>query len=202
MKRPSPRSAIAASDWLGTRRSRPSRCSRGYHLPHAARRRPSPGSSRRASLTAGSSARGRRKRYWRELESRGIAGGAVYDALVGATAIDHGCTLATRDRRAVDTYRLRGECRVAGLRRVRRSAGRPSRHRPARRFARNLSSDPRCEAAPEYGRLAEQCARAIRGVADRSLRDARLRLSQQGCSAAGLPLRPGRGSRSCSTTAR
>jgi predicted nucleic acid-binding protein len=35
----------------------------------------------------------------------GIAGGAVYDALVAATAAEHGITLATRDRRAADTYR-------------------------------------------------------------------------------------------------
>ena len=35
----------------------------------------------------------------------GIAGGAVYDALVGATANEHGITLATRDQRAVDVYR-------------------------------------------------------------------------------------------------
>jgi predicted nucleic acid-binding protein len=35
----------------------------------------------------------------------GIAGGAVYDALVGATAIEHGVPLATRDRRALETYR-------------------------------------------------------------------------------------------------
>jgi predicted nucleic acid-binding protein len=35
----------------------------------------------------------------------GVAGGAVYDALVGATASQHGMRLATRDRRAVDTYR-------------------------------------------------------------------------------------------------
>jgi predicted nucleic acid-binding protein len=40
-----------------------------------------------------------------ELESSGIAGGAVYDALVGAAAREHGVTLATRDRRALDTYR-------------------------------------------------------------------------------------------------
>ena len=33
----------------------------------------------------------------------GIAGGAVYDALVGATAVEHGLTLATRDRRALET---------------------------------------------------------------------------------------------------
>jgi predicted nucleic acid-binding protein len=35
----------------------------------------------------------------------GIAGGSVYDALVGATAKEHGLALATRDRRALDTYR-------------------------------------------------------------------------------------------------
>jgi predicted nucleic acid-binding protein len=40
-----------------------------------------------------------------QLESRGIAGGSVYDALVGAAAKEHGRTLATRDRRALDTYR-------------------------------------------------------------------------------------------------
>jgi len=41
-----------------------------------------------------------------ELAPRGIAGGAVYDALVGAAAAEHGCTLATRDQRALDTYRI------------------------------------------------------------------------------------------------
>jgi predicted nucleic acid-binding protein len=35
----------------------------------------------------------------------GIAGGAVYDALVGAAAKEHGITLATRDQRAVEVYR-------------------------------------------------------------------------------------------------
>ena len=35
----------------------------------------------------------------------GIAGGAVYDALVGAVAVAHGLPLATRDARAVDVYR-------------------------------------------------------------------------------------------------
>jgi predicted nucleic acid-binding protein len=40
-----------------------------------------------------------------ELPSVGLAGGAVYDALVGASAREHGCVLATRDRRALDTYR-------------------------------------------------------------------------------------------------
>jgi predicted nucleic acid-binding protein len=36
----------------------------------------------------------------------GIAGGAVYDALVAAAAAEHGITLATRDRRAAYTYRV------------------------------------------------------------------------------------------------
>jgi predicted nucleic acid-binding protein len=40
-----------------------------------------------------------------ELPGSGIAGGAVYDALVGACANEHGLTLATRDRRALQTYR-------------------------------------------------------------------------------------------------
>lgn len=39
------------------------------------------------------------------LHLAGIAGGAVYDALVGATAVEHGLSLATRDRRALETYR-------------------------------------------------------------------------------------------------
>lgn len=34
-----------------------------------------------------------------------IAGGSVYDALVGAAAKEHGAVLGTRDRRAVQTYR-------------------------------------------------------------------------------------------------
>lgn len=40
------------------------------------------------------------------LARRGIAGGAVYDALVAAAAGEHGITLATRDRRAAETYRM------------------------------------------------------------------------------------------------
>jgi len=39
------------------------------------------------------------------LAAAGIAGGAVHDALVGATALEHKVTLATRDRRALETYR-------------------------------------------------------------------------------------------------
>lgn len=34
-----------------------------------------------------------------------LSGGSVYDALVGATAVEHGMTLVTRDRRALATYR-------------------------------------------------------------------------------------------------
>ncbi len=37
-----------------------------------------------------------------------IAGGAIYDALVGATAIEHRRPLVTLDRRALDTYRVLG----------------------------------------------------------------------------------------------
>ncbi len=39
------------------------------------------------------------------LHSSGIAGGSVYDALVGAAAAEHGLPLASRDRRALETYR-------------------------------------------------------------------------------------------------
>lgn len=37
-----------------------------------------------------------------------IGGGTVYDALVGATAIEHRRPLATLDRRALDIYRVLG----------------------------------------------------------------------------------------------
>ena len=39
------------------------------------------------------------------LESNGIGGGSVYDALVAAAAAEHGLELASRDRRALTTYR-------------------------------------------------------------------------------------------------
>jgi predicted nucleic acid-binding protein len=45
------------------------------------------------------------QRLQARLAPLGIAGGAVYDALVAATAAEHGITLATRDRRAAETYR-------------------------------------------------------------------------------------------------
>lgn len=41
-----------------------------------------------------------------DLHALGVAGGAVYDALVGAAANEHGLPLATRDRRALETYRV------------------------------------------------------------------------------------------------
>ncbi len=48
------------------------------------------------------------RRLLRECASVGIGGGAVYDALVGAAAVEHGGVLATRDRRALETYRTLG----------------------------------------------------------------------------------------------
>jgi len=42
------------------------------------------------------------------LARENLAGGAVYDALVGAAAVEHRMVLVTRDRRALDTYRALG----------------------------------------------------------------------------------------------
>lgn len=42
------------------------------------------------------------------LSSMGIAGGAVYDALVALAAAEHGAQLATRDARAKSTYEAVG----------------------------------------------------------------------------------------------
>lgn len=39
------------------------------------------------------------------LAAAGVSGGAVYDAMVGATAVECGVPLVTRDRRALGTYR-------------------------------------------------------------------------------------------------
>lgn len=39
------------------------------------------------------------------LAGLGISGGSVYDALVGAAAVEHGVPLVTRDHRALGTYR-------------------------------------------------------------------------------------------------
>lgn len=44
----------------------------------------------------------------RLLAKLGIAGGAVYDALVALAALEHDATLATRDRRARNTYEMVG----------------------------------------------------------------------------------------------
>lgn len=42
------------------------------------------------------------------LADAGVSGGAVYDALVGSAAAEHGVPLVTRDRRAEATYRALG----------------------------------------------------------------------------------------------
>ncbi len=42
------------------------------------------------------------------LSERGVAGGAVYDALVALAALDHDARLATRDARAKATYETLG----------------------------------------------------------------------------------------------
>lgn len=44
----------------------------------------------------------------RELAVAGLAGGALYDGLVGAAARKHGLPLVTCDRRAEPTYRMLG----------------------------------------------------------------------------------------------
>ena len=47
--------------------------------------------------------------------AEGITGGAVYDAIVAATAVQAGATLLTRDTRAVKTYqRVRAAYRLVG----------------------------------------------------------------------------------------
>ena len=43
-----------------------------------------------------------------QLAEKEIAGGEVYDALVGATSAQHGLTLLTRDGRAAEVYRRLG----------------------------------------------------------------------------------------------
>ena len=44
-------------------------------------------------------------RLLNRLAEAGIGGGSVYDALVGATAAHHRLRLATRDTRAMETYK-------------------------------------------------------------------------------------------------
>jgi predicted nucleic acid-binding protein len=49
------------------------------------------------------------------LAGLGVTGGAVYDALIGLAAVEHGVVLATRDLRARSTYEAVGaEVLVAG----------------------------------------------------------------------------------------
>ena len=48
------------------------------------------------------------RRLARVLADLGVAGGAVYDALVALAAVEHGALLATRDLRARDTYEAVG----------------------------------------------------------------------------------------------
>jgi len=43
-----------------------------------------------------------------QLSASGVSGGAVYDALVAASAIEHGLRLVSRDARAAGTYRAMG----------------------------------------------------------------------------------------------
>ncbi|RNL61999.1 type II toxin-antitoxin system VapC family toxin [Nocardioides marmoriginsengisoli] len=43
-----------------------------------------------------------------KLARSAISGGAVYDALVAAAAVEHGCVLMTRDARALNTYSAMG----------------------------------------------------------------------------------------------
>lgn len=50
----------------------------------------------------------RASRLLSEVAGVRIAGGAVYDALVAAATVEHGCRLVTRDRRALDTYAALG----------------------------------------------------------------------------------------------
>lgn len=79
-------------------------------LPHPNRRKPATISALLASnfphsrfLGAGAA-----ETLLAKLPSLGLAGGATYDALVGAAAAEHDATLLTRDRRALDTYRALG----------------------------------------------------------------------------------------------
>ena len=49
-----------------------------------------------------------RRELLREVGELGLTGGAVYDALIGATARGAGARLLSRDRRAVPVYRALG----------------------------------------------------------------------------------------------
>jgi predicted nucleic acid-binding protein len=43
-----------------------------------------------------------------KMSASGVSGGAVYDALVAAAALEHGLRLVSRDTRAAGTYRAMG----------------------------------------------------------------------------------------------
>lgn len=51
---------------------------------------------------------GAARTLWSRLSELRIAGGSVYDALVGAAASELGVPLLTRDARALETYRVLG----------------------------------------------------------------------------------------------
>lgn len=76
-------------------------------LPPAARRPPATVVRLLASAFPGSYflGAGQAERLLDRLPALGIAGGAIYDAMVGAAAAEAGVPLATRDRRALGTYR-------------------------------------------------------------------------------------------------
>jgi hypothetical protein len=65
------------------------------------RRRPPPPPAVRPPLLLGADVS---KRIADVLSELGIAGGAVYDALVGLASVEHDTDLATRDRRAKAAY--------------------------------------------------------------------------------------------------
>lgn len=48
------------------------------------------------------------RRFLQTAEAEQISGGAIYDALVAAVAVRHGCTLLTLDRRALPVYERMG----------------------------------------------------------------------------------------------
>jgi len=77
-------------------------------LPTPARRSPSTVTRLLAQAFPGTRFLGARRTasLLADLAGTAIAGGAVYDALVGACAVEHGLMLATRDRRALETYRV------------------------------------------------------------------------------------------------
>jgi len=59
-------------------------------------------------LSRAFSAHRRHEISWIDSPKLELQGGAVYDALVAAAALEHQLPLATRDRRAIETYRALG----------------------------------------------------------------------------------------------